>query len=589
MRVILRNSAGGVIKSIEDMAFQDRQIHPSIGEAIRSGRSIVTLLPGEAFDPGDVEPSFTDLVRAAYYSGEVKKAVEERWGLRGLPLDARYSLFPHQRRTLRWMRDRERISPETIHGLRGGVVHLQMGLGKTLTALSFLLMMPRGKFPTLIVASKTVMLEWKAETAKFFGDRMRVLYLHKDSLGKEYHSLRRSDVVTYDVVITTYDVCLTVCKRQELHEDCLVRGSKGSIFLGKVLNIRNRTRQQADKPYLRGPAVLYGTPWERIFCDESQTFSNSSSFTFKAMMALYGTHMWCLSGTPVRNYDTDIWSQFRFLGYDGVGTASQWRKQGVFKMYAHGLREAILSMDYIDAGIVVPEKREHTIVVPLDPEESSHYARLLEQTRLMLLNASHYTCLLTMFTRLRQCCISPTLAALDDAPSSKLKAVIDLLGRLDGKVVVFSMFTSCLDLLADLIEERMPHYSFVQVDGRTVGGERQRRINAFRTRKRIRAFLCTYKTGGQGLNLIEAANCICIEPWWSPYIHRQAHSRIWRMGQTHPVNVYNFVAKSTIEESIIGIYHREKMRVEDEFLSGDVSVGRVCPDVETLRHILEWE
>lgn len=515
-----------------------------------------------------------------------------------------YELFPHQKQVMEWMKQREETNGRTLAHFRGGIISLSMGLGKTLTGLAYSFQ-NKASFPTLIVASKTVMHEWKSEgVEKFFMtegvDAVKVLYLHRDFLGKNIDKINRDTVMKYDIVITTYDVCMFSCRKGKYYLQCLEFGKDESLMKDKIVAIHNRKRCDSNIPKLTGTDVIYGTPWERVICDESQKYANPSTLTFKCMMTIYGKYKWCLTGTPIRNYDTDIWAQLRFCGYVGVEKAHEWRKSGNELFKDHNLLSAIFTMSYSDANMELPTKTENTIIVPLTGQHKEIYECILQQTRVkyadMMNKLCSFSCVLAMFTRLRQCAIAPYLITPESkrkseqtfgvtdsncsqsyldkfgetgTKSSKMTTIIKLLKQhtieLDTKIIVFSMFTSCLDLLSDAVKEDYPSFKFVQVDGETKN--RANLFDQFKTDKNTQGLFLTYKVGSEGLNLTEATHCICVEPWWTSAVHIQAKARLWRNGQTKPVYVHNLIIDGSIEEKILEIC-KEKEEMASSFLNG---------------------
>jgi SNF2 family DNA or RNA helicase len=593
----------------------------------------------------------TDLVRGAYHNEYMKKAVGEILGFRPLPLvlevrDSRGEmvaarLFPHQVKALTFMREREAMNPRSSHGIVGGIICLHMGMGKTLTAATHSLISPRppctekfgeNGFPTLVVASKTVMMEWKSQGfEKFFPKGVKILYLHEQYLGKEIHKITRRQIVKYDFVITSYDTCSGICRKRSFHEDVLEMGDEHTLMKGKIAAIHTRRRDQADRPAVCGAALIYTTPWERVICDESQRFANPDTKTYRHIMAIYGRYKWCLTGTPIRNYDTDIWSQLRFCGYSGVERKIEWKRVGVEKMRTHNLSSAILNMNYADAGITLPAKHEHEMFILLDDKEKECYQYVqgvaCTMYDKMMQNLCDFASILALFTRLRQCSIAPYLITAESkrekgtaAEQKKDKEATDMLKQIyEGslgawvhdkngtagiyskkmsetvltlgkipkgeKVLVFSMFTSVLDLLDDACKARIPEFKFLQIDGDTKGLEREEILGQFRTDPDIQGLFITYKVGSEGLNLTEATHVVCIEPWWTDAVHRQAKARCHRVGQTREVDVHNIYVKDSIEERVVEIC-KEKNRMAEEMLEGTGQRITVGLDKYTLGRIL---
>ena len=124
---------------------------------------------------------------------------------------------------------------------------------------------------------------------------------------------------------------------------------------------------------------------------------------------------------------------------------------------------------------------------------------------------------------------------------------------MNGKVLVFSTFTSALDLLADACDEYLPDFKYLQVDGGTVGNERQRLFDRFRKKKRIQGLFLSYKVGSEGITLTEATHVIPIEPWWNDAVPCQAIHRSWRLGQKNDVEVHNILVENSIEDKMRSI------------------------------------
>lgn len=289
-------------------------------------------------------------------------------------------------------------------------------------------------------------------------------------------------------------------------------------------------------------------------------------------------------------------------------------------------------MDYKNAGVKLPPKTKYTRRIVLTGKHKRAYDYILGATRSvydkMMQNLCSFSCVLAMFTRLRQCAIAPYLitaeskrekskgaAAKGDKQalelikklnledlgvwcsdkygeagiySPKMTEIIEILSNLKSteKILIFSMYTSVLDLLADAIDERLPEFKYVQIDGDTKGDERQTLIDNFKTQSDTRLALFTYKVGGEGLTLTEAVHLIRIEPWWTPAVHQQAEARIWRIGQTQNVHIHEIIIQNSIEERIMEIC-KEKQELASFYLEGTTKkVGKTGLDKFTLGRML---
>ena len=497
-------------------------------------------------------------------------------------------LYPYQTDVIKWMKSREKAKPANNRGVDGGLICLKMGLGKTLTALQHSLWSQSTNaevFPTLVVASKTVLYEWKNQGIEKFFDNINALYLHRDFLGKYIDEITAAEILEYNIVVTTYDQCLSASRKHEAHKLICEYGQEG-IHKDKVVAINTR-KKPVYNPATKGPVNIYRMPWNRVICDESQRYANPTTYTFKAVMAIYGQHKWCLTGTPIRNYDTDIWSQLRFCGYNTVTAARLWRRW-YFK--EQDLKQYMYESNYEAAKVKMPEKLEYPHFVDMDPDQKLTYQALLTETQnlyeQMLMKFVSYACVLAMFTRLRQVCIAPYLivarkksnnntlvqAGIDKAliatkvdewvadsdgsagiDSPKIKKIVEIIGQVpkDEKIILFSMFTSCLEVIEKAISIDLPERGYEFLDGSTTGPERIDILTNFKENPDVNVLLVHYKVGGEGLNLMEANHVICIEPWWSPAVHNQGIARCWRRGQKKQVHVHWVITAKTIEQPIL--------------------------------------
>jgi SNF2 family DNA or RNA helicase len=553
-----------------------------------------------------LKADMTDTLRAASKNGYARRCLDKYMGLRPLPLKSKFSLYPHQIQTLSWLKEKD----DSIHyGIKGGIVALEMGLGKSLIGMSHALISPRPPckekhgekgFPTLVVCSKTVMQNWKLEKEKFFGNKVNVLFFHRMYMGKAIDHVTREYIVEHELVVTTYDVISAICKKKNYHESILERGDESSLQNGKIVAINCRRRWQSNHPSTVGAGILYCTPWERIIADESHKFANPATSTYKYVMALYGRYKMCMSGTPVPNYECDVWSQLRFCGYNGIETASNWKKKWEEKMQKHQLHTAILEMTYKDAGIKLPPIHHYKQEIKLKGKEKECYDFVVGKARNIYVSMTQdlttYASALAILLRLRQCCIAPYLMTKEakrmkggslgraDAQknkqevrlmrelykgsmgewlhdkrgtagmrSAKIQTIIKKIKTIDGKILIFSTFTSALDLLADALDEYFPDFKYIQVDGSTIGQERQMSFDRFRKKKKIRGLLMTYKVGSEGITLTEATHVIPMEPWWNNAVPDQALHRSWRLGQTKDVEVHNILIEDTIEDRMRAI------------------------------------
>ena len=365
-----------------------------------------------------------ELVRLSWRHAGIRLAFQYHFELRPVALRDGIKLFEYQKGALLWLYERERAKP--VHGIVGGVLNADMGLGKSLMMMMHIFWRPRGEFPALAVASNAVMLEWKTQLEKFFEPEFiaaRVLFMHR-SLQPNLDKLTRADLEGKDLVVTTYDQLLSTYKKlpAKYIDYCVeyVSAEKRN----KVATIHCRSAIHADVPQWKGELLLYGTPWDLVVRDESQRIANPVSKTFYSNMLLYGRCKWLMTGTLVRNYLKDIFSQLRAIGYDGVEKAREWTLARARQCYSeHKLANVIYRLTYEDASVELPVMHDVPVYVQLNTAERAIYEILEQQAKTMfdavIAKMAAYNDIRVMILRLRQVCIAPWLlnarGALDDA------------------------------------------------------------------------------------------------------------------------------------------------------------------------------
>jgi len=434
------------------------------------------------------------------------------------PAGLQAALRPYQQSGLAWLQFLRE------YGF-GGILADDMGLGKTIQTLAHILLEKEaGRLdrPALVVAPTSVMPNWQAEAARF-APGLRVLLLH----GKDRHA--QFDAIDgADLVLTTY------------------------ALLGR------------DEEQLRARR------FHLLILDEAQNIKNSRSKAAQTARLLEARHRLCLTGTPVQNHLGELWSQFHFLMPGLLGDERSFNRD--FRKPIEGgadaarkdllvrrLKPFMLRRTKDKVATELPPKTE--IVLPVDLGGTQR--DLYETVRVAMdrkvrdeidrkgLARSHIV-ILEALLKLRQVCCDPRLLKRDGVPatasSAKLEALMELLETLRSegrRTLVFSQFTSMLDLIAGQMRER--EIDYVTLTGDTV--DRAAPVAAFQGGQ-VGVFLISLKAGGVGLNLTAADTVIHYDPWWNPASENQATDRAWRIGQEQPVFVYKLIARGTLEEKI---------------------------------------
>jgi hypothetical protein len=423
----------------------------------------------------------------------------------------------------------------------GGCLADDMGVGKTAQVLALLeTRRTEGKGPSLVVAPRSLMFNWREEAARFT-PRLSVL----EHIGA---ARNEASIAQHNLVLTTY----------------------GTL--------------------LRDAPALSQIDFDYVVLDEAQAVKNASTATAKAVRLLRGQHRLALSGTPVENHLGELWSLFEFLNPGMLGEAKVLKMAGGLarnpseearRLLAQALRPFILRRTKLQVARELPAKTEQTIFCELQGAQRKQYDDLRKHYRAALLSRVDQQGLgrskmhvLEALLRLRQAACHPGL--LDEKrvgePSAKLDTLLAQLSELreEGhKALVFSQFTSLLAILRANLDAAGVRYEYL--DGAT--RNRQAHVEAFQNDPDCGLFLISLKAGGLGLNLTAAEYVFLLDPWWNPAVEAQAVDRAHRIGQTKPVFAYRLIARDTVEEKVLEL-QKTKRSLADAILGEDNSLIR---------------
>ncbi len=430
----------------------------------------------------------------------------------------------------------------------GGCLADEMGLGKTVMVLAAMEARRvererdgRPPHPSLIVVPRSLVFNWQQEAARF-APSLRVLDYTGGARRDSLDCLRE-----HDIVLTTY----------------------GTL--------------RRDIGYLKDVAFDYA------ILDEAQAIKNARTSSAKAARLLTAEHRLALSGTPVENHLGELWSLFDFLNPGILGAASIFTAAGalghtadqeMLDVLSRGLRPFILRRTKDQVAGELPARTEQTLYCELEPPQRALYAELRAHYRASLLGTLEPDGMprkklqvLEALLRLRQAACHPGLVdrTRASAPSAKLDVLMPRLTELieDGrKVLVFSQFTTLLDLLRTRLDEAGMTYEYL--DGKT--RDREARVRRFQTED-CPLFLISLKAGGLGLNLTAAEYVFLLDPWWNPAVEAQAIDRAHRIGQTRPVFAFRLIARDTVEEKVLEL-QATKRQLADAVVRADRSLIR---------------
>lgn len=483
-------------------------------------------------------------------SREVKEFVENIRDSRDIeyriPVKLDQVLREYQKTGFNWLK------ALSTYGL-GGILADDMGLGKTLQVLTFLLSEKdeKGSYPSLIVAPTSLVYNWANEIQKFTPDlKMLVVSGNKNERIEILES-----IWDYDVVITSY-------------------------------------------PLIRRDADLYDSiKFRYCILDEAQHIKNPGSQNAKTVKAIKADNYFAMTGTPIENTLTELWSIFDFIMPGYLLSHGKFQKKFEKPIVSDNDRQMLLTLGkHIRPFILrrlkkdvlkeLPAKLENTIVAELTKEQKKIYLGYLKQIKGELeqeikekgFQKSHIK-ILSGLTRLRQICCHPSMF-IDDysGGSGKIELLEEIIqDALDGghRILLFSQFTSMLEIIkAKLMNMGI---AFKYLDGSTEMKTRGVLVNQFNEGDG-QVFLISLKAGGTGLNLTGADTVIHFDPWWNPAVEDQATDRAYRIGQQNTVHVMKFITQGTIEEKILVLQERKRQLINSVIEPGETIVSKLSED-----------
>jgi hypothetical protein len=462
-------------------------------------------------------------------------------------------LRPYQREGLGWL---DFISTFKL----GGILADDMGLGKTVQTLAHIAReKEHGKLegrPCLVVCPTSVLPNWLAEIQRLTPS-LTVVALHGAQRATRFDLVQSADIV-----LSTYPL--------------LVRDGE---FLSSI-------------------------KWHAVILDEAQAIKNSHTRAAQAVLQLNSKYRFCLTGTPIENHLGELWSQFNFLMPGLLGSKVTFDRTfrdpiekdnnaEQLQLLLSRVKPFLLRRTKSQVAPDLPPKTEMVKYVELEGRQRDLYETVRLSMHKQVLQevkkkglASCGLIILDALLKLRQACCHPSLVKLaaaagigDSAKLSYLMGMLDELVEEKRQILIFSQFTSMLDLIVPELSAR--GIAFVELRGDTK--DRATPVERFQ-KGEVSVFLISLKAGGTGLNLTAADTVIHFDPWWNPAVEDQATARAHRIGQDKPVFVYRLIAAGTIEERMMEL-QQEKRAVAESILGSDAagSSGEYAP----LRHLDE--
>ncbi|MGN7296710.1 DEAD/DEAH box helicase [Ferdinandcohnia sp. SAFN-114] len=457
-----------------------------------------------------------------------------------IPETFRGELRPYQQQGVDWLLFLRKFG-------FGACLADDMGLGKTIQMIAyFLTVKESGAKPSLIICPTSVLGNWQKELEKF-GPDLRV-HLHYGSnrlKGEEF----TQQVNEADIVLTSYGL-------SHLDEE-----------------------------------EISSYDWGTICLDEAQNIKNAQTKQSRAIRKLKSDHNIALTGTPMENRLTELWSIFDFINRGYLGSLGGFQKRFVSPIEKDHDQETIAQLQRLikpfllrrtknDEAVALnlPDKLEQKEYCPLTVEQASIYEQLVKDTLEQveqLAGIQRKGLILKMLGQLKQVCDHPALYLKEAAPknvddrSAKMEKLLELVDHIrdqNESCLIFTQYIQMGEMIQDVLSKRF-NEPVRFLNGSAAKVQRDKMIEGFQNRE-YNILILSLKAGGTGLNLTEANHVIHYDRWWNPAVENQATDRAYRIGQKRFVHVHKLIATGTLEEKIDEMLEK-KQSLNDEIITSE--------------------
>ena len=476
------------------------------------------------------------LERSSGFKKMVQDIREPHDGEYKLPDGIAGKLRDYQKTGFKWLKSL------SAYGM-GGILADDMGLGKTLQILAFLLSEKQEQAPpSLVVAPTSLVYNWQEEAAKFTPGLNVAVIAGQQAERQE----QLKTIAGADMVVTSYGM------------------------------LRRDIESYTDIKF------------QYCILDEAQHVKNHQTISAQAVKKITARSYFALTGTPIENSLTELWSIFDFILPGYLRSHNAFTSRFEVPIVKNGDQQALTELGrHIKPFIMrrmkkavlqeLPPKVESKLTCEMTGEQAKLYHAWLLQAKAEFENEvaqngfdKSQIKILALLTRLRQLCCHPGLFLEQyQGGSGKLDLLQEVLtdavdsGR---RVLLFSQFTGMLALIRQQLTKDGLSYHYL--DGATKAEERMRLVHDFNNGSK-QIFLISLKAGGTGLNLTGADMVIHYDPWWNPAVEDQATDRAYRIGQQNSVQVYKLITKDTIEEKIYQLQQKKKELIDSLIKPGE--------------------
>lgn len=472
-------------------------------------------------------PGFKQLVR------DIREPEETEYEI---PTGIKADLRNYQKTGFKWLKTL------SAYGF-GGILADDMGLGKTLQILA-LILSEKGEdtLPALVIAPTSLLYHWQDEAQKFAPDiKLTVI---SGNRAERLNLLKEID--SFDLVVTSYGL---VKRDMAFYED---------------------------------------KHFKYCILDEAQNIKNPNTIGAKTVKKIKAGGYFALTGTPIENSLTELWSIFDFLMPGYLFNHNKFKNRFETSIIKNHDRKAMDDLRMHISPFVLrrmkkevlkelPEKIENTMSSPMTAEQRKLYLAYMMKAKKEFQDEvlthgfeKSQMKILSILTRLRQICCHPSLFIENyGGGSGKLELLMEILQEaIDGghRILVFSQFTSMLSLIKLKLDHAAISYHYL--DGATSSEERMGLVHSFNAGTK-EVFLISLKAGGTGLNLTGADVVIHYDPWWNPAVEEQATDRAYRIGQKNAVQVFKLISKDSIEEKIYDLQQKKKALIDAVITPGE--------------------
>ena len=422
----------------------------------------------------------------------------------------------------------------------GGVLADDMGLGKTLQVIALLASDIKTNKTSIVVCPSSLVLNWKAEIEKWC-KKIKVCTIKGDA---ETRKQLINSYNEYDLLVTSYDLL----KRDVLEYE--------------------------------------GKTFKYVIADEAQYIKNFTTQNATALKSLEGENKFALTGTPIENSVSELWSIFDFIMPGYLYSYSKFKKkieEPIIKEEDKAALERLKAL--ISPFVLRRTKKEVLTELPeknitimnnemLDEQQKIYMSYFMQTKKEVAKELSENAFekskfkILMLLTRLRQICCHPGLFIENyKGDSGKLNQCMDIITdaiESGHRILLFSSYTSMFEILEEKLNNKKIKY--YKLTGSTSVGKRVEMCEHFNKDDSIKVFLISLKAGGTGLNLTGADVVIHYDPWWNLSAENQATDRAYRIGQKNSVQVYKLITANSIEEKINKLQEK-KAELSEQLLS----------------------